>query len=53
MAEGELAAGTDVTALGTYYAAVAQGLSIQARDGVPPDELAAIAALAMAAWPKR
>ncbi len=51
VAEGELAPGTDVTALGTYYVAVVQGLSVQARDGASRRDLEAIAALAMAAWP--
>lgn len=32
--EGELAAGTDVQALGDFYAAFLHGLSVQARDGV-------------------
>lgn len=53
VAEGELPAGADAAALGAYYAAVIQGLSIQARDGATPEQLKAIARLAMAAWPGR
>ncbi len=51
VAEGELPPGTDVAGLGTYYTAVIQGLSVQARDGASRAELGAIAGLAMAAWP--
>lgn len=50
-AEGELPPDTDTAGLGAYYASVIQGLSVQARDGAAPHILAAIVALAMAAWP--
>lgn len=49
--EGELAPSTDTEALAAFYAAVVQGLSIQARDGVDRDVLDAIAATALRAWP--
>jgi hypothetical protein len=51
VAEGELAPLTDTEALAAFYAAVVQGLSIQARDGVDRDVLEAIAATALRAWP--
>lgn len=49
--EGELPASTDALALAKFYAAVIQGMSIQARDGATTDELTQVAELAMAAWP--
>ena len=49
--EGDLPPDTDTAGLGAYYAAVIQGLSVQARDGTSPVDLQAIATLAMAAWP--
>lgn len=49
--EGELAPSTDTEALAAYYAAVVQGLSIQARDGLDREVLEAIAATALSAWP--
>ena len=39
---GELKPGTDVQALGDYYAVVLHGLSVQARDGVGKARLLAI-----------
>ncbi len=51
VAAGELPAGTDTAGLGAYYAAIVQGLSVQARDATSRADLDAIAALAMAAWP--
>ena len=39
-ADGELAPGTDIQALGDYYAAVLHGLSVQARDGVEQGQAA-------------
>ena len=44
-------ADTDVGALVRFYATVVQGLSIQARDGAGPAELATVAAAAMRACP--
>lgn len=49
--EGELAPATDTEALAAFYAAVIQGLSIQARDGVGREVLETIAATALRAWP--
>ncbi|WP_036286318.1 TetR/AcrR family transcriptional regulator [Methylosinus sp. PW1] len=48
---GELAPSTDTQALASYYAAVVQGLSIQARDGVSRKILDALADVALSAWP--
>ncbi len=45
---GELRPGTDVQALGDYYAAVLHGLSVQARDGVSRSRLLALIGPAMA-----
>ncbi|MFZ4878141.1 TetR/AcrR family transcriptional regulator [Janthinobacterium sp. Mn2066] len=45
---GELREGTDVQALGDYYAALLHGLSVQARDGIPAARLLALIAPAMA-----
>jgi AcrR family transcriptional regulator len=49
--DGELAPGTDVTALAAFYTTVLQGLSIQARDGAPRRDLEAIVDRALSAWP--
>ncbi|MEY4515092.1 MAG: hypothetical protein RLZZ450_7214 [Pseudomonadota bacterium] len=49
--EGELPARTPVKSLAAYYAAVVEGLSVQAQDGADRDELFAICAIAMRAWP--
>ena len=51
VAEGELPPDIDTAGLGAYYAAVIQGLSVQARDGTSRQDLESIATLAMAAWP--
>ncbi|QCI69379.1 TetR/AcrR family transcriptional regulator [Phreatobacter stygius] len=47
--EGDLIAGTDTARLATFYAAVMQGLSLQARDGASRDELDGVVAAAMSA----
>jgi len=49
--EGELPRGTDTEALVDFYSAVFQGMSLQARAGVPRKRLLSIAATAMRAWP--
>lgn len=49
-AAGDLA-GADLLALSAFYAAMIQGLSMQAIDGATRDELMAIVTLAMRAWP--
>ncbi|MFG0230639.1 TetR/AcrR family transcriptional regulator [Achromobacter sp. 413638] len=46
--DGELAPGTDIQALGDYYAAVLHGLSVQARDGVGKARLLALIGPALA-----
>lgn len=46
--EGELPPGTDVQALGDFYAAFLHGLSVQARDGVDKPRLLATAQPALA-----
>lgn len=45
--EGELRAGTDVQALGDFYATQLHGISVQARDGVPRQRLLAAAQTAL------
>ncbi len=49
--EGELPADTDVGALTNFYAAVINGMSLQARDGVSRKGLLAMVDTAMRAWP--
>ncbi|MFF8654749.1 TetR/AcrR family transcriptional regulator [Streptomyces huasconensis] len=51
VAAGELPEDTDPAALARYTAAVLQGMSQQARDGATEQDLAAVADLAMQAWP--
>jgi AcrR family transcriptional regulator len=53
VAEGELSATTDTASLARFYATVIQGMTIQARDGVTREELLAVGAAAMQAWPAR
>jgi AcrR family transcriptional regulator len=48
---GELPARTDAHALATFYAAVLQGMSAQARDGAARTDLEQIAEAALQAWP--
>lgn len=49
-AAGEIAAGADLTALALFYAAVNQGMSLQAREGATAYELDRLVTAAMAAW---
>ena len=49
---GLLPAGTDATALATFYAAVIQGMSTQARDGADEAALQRVADVALLAWPR-
>ncbi|GAA3391089.1 TetR/AcrR family transcriptional regulator [Streptomyces roseoviridis] len=49
---GELPAGTDPVALARFSGAVLQGMSQQARDGATKEQLAAVAEMAMRAWPE-
>ncbi|MCS0634351.1 TetR/AcrR family transcriptional regulator [Streptomyces sp. LP05-1] len=51
VAAGRLPAGTDAGALARFCGAVLQGMSQQARDGAGREELEAVAATAMLAWP--
>lgn len=50
IAEGDVPAATDTTALAAFYYTVLQGLSIQARDGASRAALHRIVDCAMAAW---
>jgi AcrR family transcriptional regulator len=50
---GELPADADPHALATFYAAVLQGMSAQARDGATRADLEQIARAALKAWPSR
>lgn len=50
---GELPPYADPRALAGYFAVVIQGMSQRARDGADAGELAEIAELALAAWPRR
>lgn len=49
--KGELPARTDAHALATFYSAVLQGMSAQARDGATQRDLEQIAEAALQAWP--
>ncbi|MEW2137765.1 TetR/AcrR family transcriptional regulator [Streptomyces sp. NPDC005409] len=51
VAAGALPADTDAGALARYFGAVIQGMSQQSRDGASREELEAVAALALRAWP--
>jgi AcrR family transcriptional regulator len=52
VAAGELPADTDASALARFVASVLQGMSQQSRDGAGREELEAVAATAMRAWPE-
>lgn len=49
---GELPTATNCHSLARFFAAVIQGMSIQARDGADASELHAMAKQAMAGWPQ-
>jgi AcrR family transcriptional regulator len=51
--EGELPSSADAGAMAKFYAAVLQGMSVQARDGATRAELERVAAMALALWPAR
>ncbi|MCP3822714.1 TetR/AcrR family transcriptional regulator [Streptomyces sp. A3M-1-3] len=51
--DGELPQGTDTHRLTKFYATVLNGLSVQARDGAPREELNSIVDMAMTAWDGR
>ncbi|MGW6597500.1 TetR/AcrR family transcriptional regulator [Streptomyces sp. NPDC055036] len=48
--DGELAPGTDTYAVASFYTAVLQGMSVQARDGASREDLEMLAERAMWAW---
>lgn len=48
---GELPAGADAVSLARFYAAVVQGMAVQAHDGASEADLLAIVETAMAHWP--
>jgi len=50
---GELPADTDATDLANFFAAVYQGMSLQAKDGATNEALMATVRTAMRAWPAR
>jgi AcrR family transcriptional regulator len=50
LAEGDVPKGTNLDQLASFYTAVMNGLSVQARDGAPREELLANVDCAMAAW---
>ena len=50
---GELPRETDITQLARFYAAVVQGMSVQARDGANAKALRSIGETALKAWPVR
>ncbi|GAA2400666.1 TetR/AcrR family transcriptional regulator [Streptomyces glaucosporus] len=52
VAAGELPEDTDALALARFATSVMQGMSQQARDGAGREELEAVAATAMRAWPE-
>ncbi|MFH9969976.1 TetR/AcrR family transcriptional regulator [Streptomyces mirabilis] len=52
VADGDLTAGTDCSALARYVVSVAQGINIEAAAGAARDELLAVVELAMAALPR-
>jgi AcrR family transcriptional regulator len=49
---GRLPPGVDVRSLALFYSSMLQGMSAQARDGATREELEAIAATALRAWPR-
>ncbi|MGW4424743.1 TetR/AcrR family transcriptional regulator [Streptosporangium sp. NPDC004631] len=48
---GLLSEDTDIDALAAFYAGTLQGMSVQARDRAPREQLERIATLAMLVWP--
>lgn len=52
IAQGELPKGTPAKTWAAYFAAVIQGMSVQAHDGATLKELTKLAELAMAVWPQ-
>lgn len=50
---GELPPDTDATDLANYFAAIYQGMSLQAKDGATRESLLATVRMAMRSWPGR
>ena len=50
VAEGEIDPSANLQAIAAYYAAVQQGMSVQARDGADRETLEAITRAALSAW---
>lgn len=50
-AAGELPTASDIESLTRFYAAIVQGMSVQAVDGASREQLLGMAELALAAWP--
>ncbi|MFJ9028106.1 TetR/AcrR family transcriptional regulator [Streptomyces sp. NPDC102274] len=48
--DGDLAPGTDTHGVASFYTAVLQGMSVQARDGASREDLEMLAERAMSAW---
>ncbi|WP_308720773.1 TetR/AcrR family transcriptional regulator [Komagataeibacter xylinus] len=53
VADGDLPADTDVEALAAFFASLARGMAVQARDGASRDKLLEIGRIGMQAWPVR
>ncbi|MFJ3524259.1 TetR/AcrR family transcriptional regulator [Pseudomonas sp. NPDC090203] len=51
--EGDLAPQTDVKAFADYFNALSRGLAVRARDGATPEQLLAIADIAVSVFPGR
>ncbi len=49
--DGDIQATQNIEQLASFYCSVAQGMTIQARDGANYQELQSISQMAMAAWP--
>ncbi|MHB8886105.1 MAG: TetR/AcrR family transcriptional regulator [Methylovirgula sp.] len=49
---GELPTSANTEILAAYFAAMIQGMAVQAKDGAPSEVLKHLAQLAMSAWPK-
>lgn len=49
--DGDLASDTAIEELAIFYATMLFGLSVQARDGIPCEQLLAVVDTAMRAWP--
>jgi len=50
IADGDIPAGADISAIAAFYTTVLNGLSLQARDGAPRRRMMAVVDCAMSAW---